>query len=270
AYTAPISLGSPLAVTVHDVSFSRHPEWFRFPERNRRHILTRLTARRAAVVLTVSEFSRSEISALYGLPRDRVRVIPNGLSPRLAQGPVAREPLILYAGSIFNRRRLPDLIAAFAVVLRSVPAAQLVIAGDNRTWPPQDLAAVAAAHGVTGKVALRQYVSDGELAQLYARASVFAYLSEYEGFGLTPLEALAAGVPVVLLDTPVAREVHGDAGRFVPRGDIEGTAAAIVELLTVRSAALEQLSRATGVLARYSWEAAADRTLAAIEGIAQL
>ena len=62
--------------------------------------------------------------------------------------------------------------------------------------------------------------------RLYARASVFAFLSEYEGFGLTPLEALAAGVPPVVLDTPVAREVYGDAAVFVRRGDICAAAAA--------------------------------------------
>ena len=64
---------------------------------------------------------------------------------------------------------------------------------------------------------MRDYVADEELAALYARPRAFAFLSEYEGFGLTPLEALAAGVPLVVLDTPVAREVYGDAAAYVPR-----------------------------------------------------
>jgi glycosyltransferase involved in cell wall biosynthesis len=269
AYTAPISLGSPLAVTVHDVSFSRHPEWFRFREGKRRHLLTRLAARRAGAVITVSEFSRSEIAALYGVAAKRITVIPNGLTPRAVPSAERREPLVLYTGSVFNRRRLPDLIAAFAVAVRSVPEAQLVIAGENRTWPAQDLAAIAAAHGVAARVAVLNYVSDEQLAALYARASVFAFLSEYEGFGFTPLEALSAGVPAILADTPVAREICGDAVTYVPLGDIPATSAALVRLLTQPSAALESLSRAPGVLARYSWELAAERTLAVIEGIAR-
>jgi glycosyltransferase involved in cell wall biosynthesis len=269
AYTAPLALPAPLVVTIHDVSFSRHPEWFRWREGTRRRLLTRSAARRAATVLTVSEFSRREIEDLYGIPAARIRVVHNGLPPARPSSAAAREPLVLYAGSIFNRRRVPDLIAAFAAVVRAVPDARLVIVGDNRTWPPQDLAAVAAGHGVADRIEIRSFVPDDELAALFARASVFAFLSEYEGFGLTPLEALAAGVPAVVLDTPVAREIYGDAVRYVPRGDVAGAAAAITGLLTSDAGARALLTRAPAVLARYSWDRAAAGTLAAIEEAAQ-
>jgi glycosyltransferase involved in cell wall biosynthesis len=84
---------------------------------------------------------------------------------------------------------------------------------------------------------------------------------------LTPLEALAAGVPPVVLDTPVAREVYGDAAIFVPLGDIEGTAGQLRRLLTDPTAGHDIVSRASDLLRRYSWDAAADRTLAGIEGL---
>ena len=90
AYTAPLRLRAPLAVTIHDVSFSRHPEWFRLREGRRRHLLTRSAARRAAVVITVSEFSRREIVALYRVPASRVRVIRNGFTPMTRAGGSAR------------------------------------------------------------------------------------------------------------------------------------------------------------------------------------
>lgn len=279
AYTAPLRLDSPLAVTIHDVSFSRHPEWFRFREGKRRHLLTKAAARRASVVITESEFSRREILALYGIPSDKVRVISNGVGATPAVGaPLSvsgirssaenPEPLVLFAGSIFNRRRLPDVIAAFAATTRAVPSARLVIAGDNRTWPSQDLASVAAAQGVSDRVSFAHYVSDDELASLYARASAFIFLSEYEGFGLTPLEALAAGVPVVVLDTEVAREIYGDAAIFVPAGDIAAAADALTRLLTSREAAAALLARAPGILARYSWDESALQTLTLLEGLA--
>ena len=212
----------PLALTIHDVSFLAHPEWFRPRERLRRRWLTRQSARSAAVVLTDSVFSRDEIVKHTGLDAARVRIIPPGLSARHA-GPGAppprRERLVLFVGTLLNRRRVPQLIDAFAVAAADLPDARLVIVGADRTWPAQDLGALAARLGVASKVEVRSYVGDAELASLYARASVFVFLSEYEGFGLTPLEALAAGVPIVVLDTPVAREVYGPAATYVPAAD---------------------------------------------------
>lgn len=271
AYTAPLGTGCPLAVTIHDISFVVHPEWYRPREGLRRRWLTRRSAQSAAVVLTVSEFSRSEIEHHFRIERSRIAVIPQGVRPpaRGASIAPARAPLVLYVGSIFNRRRVPDLIAAFARATHDLPAARLVIVGDDRTWPPQDLAAVAASHDVSDKVDFRRYLPEPELAALYARASVFAFLSEYEGFGLTPLEALAYEVPIVVLDTTVAREVYGDAAEYVRREDVDGTAKALRRHLTSPSRPDAHLARAAAVLSRYSWDTAADRTLAHIERIAR-
>jgi glycosyltransferase involved in cell wall biosynthesis len=268
AYTAPLGTGVPLAVTIHDVSFVAHPEWFRPREGLRRRWLTRRAAQTAEVIFTVSAFSRDEILAHFRVDPAKVQVVPNGVTPKHAAGR-AREPLVLYVGSIFNRRRVPDLIAAFARATRDLPAARLVVVGDDRTWPAQDLRTTAAVQGVSDRVAIRSYAPDDELAELYARASVFAFLSEYEGFGLPPLEALAAGIPVVVLDTPVAREVYGEAASYVSPDDEAAAAAAIRRLLTDRAEAARLVARAPAILSRYSWDTAADRTLQHIEGAAR-
>jgi alpha-1,3-rhamnosyl/mannosyltransferase len=176
---------------------------------------------------------------------------------------------VLYVGTLLNRRNLPELIAAFAKATDAYADARLVIVGGDRTWPPQDLSRTAAAYGVERKVELRSYLSHDALRELYARASVFAFLSEYEGFGLTPLEALSAGVPIVVLDTPVAREVYGGAAEYVGVGDIDAAANALRRFLDAPATAREQLSRAPAVLARYSWDRAADATLQHIERIAR-
>jgi glycosyltransferase involved in cell wall biosynthesis len=270
AYTAPLGIRPPFAVTIHDISFVAHPEWFRPRERWRRRFVTARTAAAASVVLTDSDFSRGELEARLRISRDRIRVIAPGVaSPGTREsGFGIREPLVLYVGSIFNRRRLPDLIAAFARASHDVPGARLVVVGADRSWPAQDLGALATAFGVSSRVELRNYVSDADLEALYARASVFAFLSEYEGFGLTPLEALASGVPVVVLDTPVAHEVYGDAARYVQANDIEGTAAALRSILLSPSSADGQMAQAPAVLARYSWDRAATETLTALEALA--
>ncbi len=302
AYTAPLAIGVPVAVTIHDVSFIAHPEWFRPRERWRRGLITRRTVAAAHVVLTVSQFSRGEIERLLHVSRSRIRVIypgvgirdlgpgtgdagvgaqglglgardsglgvpGSGLGPQDSGVRSGRERIVLYVGSIFNRRRLPDLIAAFAAAASDMPDTRLVIVGADRTWPAQDLEATAAGLGVGPKVEVRRYVSEDELRGLYARASVFAFLSEYEGFGLTVLEALAAGLPAVVLDTSVAREVYGLAACYVPPGDIPATAAALRGFLTSPGTATPAALHTPEVLARYSWDRAAEETLDAIESI---
>ena len=270
AYTAPVGLGVPLAVTIHDVSFAAHPEWFRPREGLRRRVLTKRTAGAAQVVFTDSEFSRHEIQNHLGVDHRKVHVFPPGVArPESGASPTSRrERTVLFVGSIFNRRRLPDLIAAFARATRDLADARLVIVGDDRSWPPLDLRTIAAQHGVAQSVDYRQYLPDRALAQLYATASAFAFLSEYEGFGLTPLEAMSAGLPAVVLDTPVAREVYGDAAIFVAKGDVDGTARELRRLLVDPWTAAPLLERAREVLARYSWDVTAGRTLSQIERIA--
>ena len=271
AYTAPLGLRVPLAVTIHDISFIAHPEWFRPRERWRRRILTSRTAAAASLVFTDSAFSRGELERRLGVPAGRIRVIAPGVSPlapAAGGAPAPREPLVLFVGSLFNRRRLPDLIGAFAEAARDMPSARLVIVGADRTWPRQDLAAEAAARGVAGRVELRSYLPDAPLAGLYARASVFAFLSEYEGFGLTPLEALAAGVPIVVLDTPVAREVLDDAAIRVATPAAEAVARGLLDALEPATHARIAAAR-PAVLARYDWKTAAEQTLAALEQAAR-
>jgi glycosyltransferase involved in cell wall biosynthesis len=268
AYTAPLALRTPTVLTVHDLSFLAHPEWFPWRMRMRQRIVTAAAARRAWCVLTDSEFSGAEIVGRLGIPRSRIRVIPLGLAspagPQPGSGSRPREAMVLFVGSIFNRRHVPDSIHAVAAVARRHPDVRLEIVGDNRTHPHQDLEAIARLAGIAERTTIRAYVADDVLADLYGRAGAFVFLSDYEGFGLTPLEALSSGVPVVVGDTPVAREVYGKAARYVGTADI-GTAADELEaLLFDANARHAVLAEAPAVLARYSWERAGRDTLSAL------
>jgi glycosyltransferase involved in cell wall biosynthesis len=268
-YTAPLRLPAPLVVTIHDLSFVVHPEWFGLREGVRRRWLTERAARQARAVLTVSEFSRRELIDRLGVDAARIHVIPHGAScpPGAAGGD--RAPMVLFVGSIFNRRRVPELIRAFGPIARQHPDASLEIVGENRTYPHQDIGRVVAAEGLDGRVRGHEFLPDPELRSLYGTARAFAFFSEYEGFGLTPIEALAAGVPPVLLDTAVARETCGDAALYVPAGDIRAATAALERALFDDEARRQILAAAPGVLARYSWPEAARRTLAVLEGAAK-
>lgn len=272
AYTAPLAIDVPVVLTIHDLSFEAHPEWFTWREGVRRRLLTRLSARKAAVVLTVSRFSAAEIGERLGVPRERVRVVYHGIDRR-PQRPTAphdgAQPLVLYVGSLFSRRRIGDLLDAFARVVESIPDARLTVVGDNRTVPREDPRAMAEALGVGDRVSVASYLPDPALADLYSRASAFVFVSDYEGFGLTPLEALAAGVPIVVADTPISHEIYGEAALFVPPGEVPALAAAIRRLLADETARASALAPAAAVLARYSWDRAAGETLAAIEDAAR-
>jgi glycosyltransferase involved in cell wall biosynthesis len=261
-YTTPLFPGVPAVVAIHDVSFAAHPEWFGRREGLRRRTLTRLSARRAARVLTISEFSKREIVAHLGITPDKIEVVYPAVFPsdvgRTGQG---SRHTILFTGSLFNRRHIPELVDGFARLARTIPDARLDIVGENRTIPRIDLAALVAASGAGDRIALRSYVPASELPALYARARAFVFLSEYEGFGLTPLEALTAGVPIVVLDTPVAREVYGAAALYVQRPDPALIEAALRRVLTDDAERTRILNAGRDTVARYPARRCAERVL---------
>jgi glycosyltransferase involved in cell wall biosynthesis len=251
-----------MVVAIDDVSFAAHPEWFPWREGMRRRAITRRTAVRATRVLTVSDFSKREIVKHFGIDAGKVDVIYHGATsiPYTSAAP-AREPLVLFVGSLFNRRHIPELVDGFAMLTRRRAEVRLEIVGDNRTVPRVDLDALIDASGASASIAARSYVSDEELTQLYARASAFVFLSDYEGFGMTPLEALTAGVPIVVLDTEIAREIYGPAAVYLERPDPESIAAAIERLLFDDDERARLLPAAATVVERYSWRECAQRTL---------
>ena len=269
AYSAPLRVRVPVVLTIHDISFETHPEWFSWREGLRRRWITRQAARCATQVIAVSGFTRDEVVTHLGLPAERVSVVWSGIHRPVQAPDLVREPLVLFVGSIFNRRHIPALIRAFVRVAAQVPAARLVLVGDNRSHPREDPAQLAAAAGIGDRVAVRAYVEQDELAALYARAMVFAFLSEYEGFGLPPLEAMVAGVPAVVGDTPVARELYLDGAHRVDVRDVPGIAAAITVLLRSTDARAALLAAAAERLPRFTWARAAAETLTILERTAR-
>jgi glycosyltransferase involved in cell wall biosynthesis len=322
-YSGPIASKVPVVVSIHDVSFWAHPEWFNFREGLRRRLTTWASAYRSRLVLTLTEFSRDEIIRWLNVDAERVRAITPGAggffdpatkreeSPSLrinllgepeatpsaalnllgepqAKPSAARLGLpaapqrtfppggsggmahtVLTVGSIFNRRHVDHLIAAFARVAPRLPDARLVIVGENRTYPQQDLDALIRELRMTDRVELRSYVSDDELLALYGQARAFAFLSTYEGFGLTPVEAIISGVPAVVYDSEVARETLSGLARFVPAGDIDALSAQLYAMLTAEPDPDQQAALARAARMRYPWARTAADTLAALEEAAR-
>ena len=230
ANLAPLA-GRRNVVVVHDVAPLREPGWYSdLYVRWQRAILPRI-ARRAARVIAPSAFSKAEVVELLGVPESRVAVVPGGVDARFtpsADAAGARRALglegkdyVLTVASRTARKNLTVLdLAARRLAARGVA---LVAAGGDR---PQFRDAAS-----TAGVRALGHVDDALLPGLYAGAAAFVLPSLYEGFGLTALEALAAGVPVVAADRGALPEVCGDAAQLVDPTDAEAVAAALERAL---------------------------------------
>ncbi len=278
AYQAPLRLRVPLVLSMHDVSFAARPQWFGWREGLRRRWLATWSARRAAAVLTLTAWSREEIVEHLGTPASRIHVVPPAVDthPALARpaggaaaaSPEAGGPLVLYVGSIFNRRHVPAVIRGFSLLAQARADARLAVVGDNRTCPRQDLHALVTQLDLGARVTLYDYVNEETLAALYARARAFVFLSEYEGFGLTPLEAMARGVPAVLLDTPVARESCGEAADYVASpDDHEALRDALLRLLADGRHHASRVEAGRRRAAAFSWDRSARTTFDVIRSV---
>jgi glycosyltransferase involved in cell wall biosynthesis len=211
----------PGVVTVHDLSFELRGSEFGFRERWRRRLLARRACRRAARVVADTPAIRDQLVERYRLEPERVGVVPLGVdevfrragasavggtadapdSPGSVDAPAdvppgVRPPYLLYLGTLLDRRNLPLLLEVFARLRRERPELSLVLAGDDRLRRRGGLGALLA--GAGQGVTHLGYVPEAAVVPLYRGAELSFYLSEYEGFGLPPLESLAAGTPAVV------------------------------------------------------------------------
>ena len=225
-YTIPLVARVPTVVVIHDVSFAARPEWFSAKARVA-FALVGPSARRARRIITVSEFSAGEIVRRLGVRRERIHVIPPGLDPRWLRPVVAEErraarewlgfagPYALHLGAVTARRNLDLVVRAFSRVMLE---ARLVVVGPA-VPPAPDVDELAREGGIADRVIRRAWAQETILRGLLAEAAVLVYLSEYEGFGLPALEALAVGTPVLALRRASLPEVLGEVAAWVETED---------------------------------------------------
>jgi glycosyltransferase involved in cell wall biosynthesis len=278
AYSCPLTLDVPRVTVVHDVSFFALPHDFGLLDGVRRRTTVAASMRASRLVLTVSDFSRREIESFFPELRGRVIAIPHGAGGDLPAGPgraAARAalgvegPVILSVGTILNRRPIPTLLRAAGILRPEWPGLTVVVAGENRTDPPVDLARAAADAGLAGRVRLEGFVDDDALAARYAAADVLVLLSDYEGFGLPALEAMARGVPAVVARTPALDEIFGGPALLADPRDEREVASAIGRVLRDGGLRAEMVERGRALAARHTWAEAARRTWRCLEDAAR-
>ena len=276
-YVAPPIAGVPTVVAVHDLSFEDRPELFSTPTRLRLRTTVRASTRRAAAVVALSGFTRDRLLHHYDLDPDRVFVAHaavDGRFSRLDQGvrTLDLRPLdlparfVLHVGDLIPRKNVPRLVEAMADLRRDgIGDVGLVLAGqDGRDSPRVEAAiATATARGDGCWVRRLGYVDDATLQALYRAATVVAYPSRYEGFGLPALEALAVGAVLVTSSTTALPEVVGDAAVLVDPEDTASLAAGLARAITDEALRVRLATAGPARAAEFSWTASAASTVVA-------
>jgi glycosyltransferase involved in cell wall biosynthesis len=271
----PTGMNIPSVITIHDTAYMRFPEYIGQDQLQYYRRYMPKFVREAAHIITVSEFSKKEISRFYDVDPERITVIYNGVSSRFKPVDEATrvrvqnqysdaKPYFLYVGSIHPRKNIVRLIEAFDLFKLNVDSdLQLVIAG-RKSWHFDDVlnAHKKARHGKD--IRFIGYIPTDDLPGLVGSAYALTYVSMYEGFGLPVVEAMACGVPVITSSADstgaVLAEVAGDAAIAVNPASIKAIADGMLRLFD--HASLYAYLREEGVsrAKRFSWELAAGQT----------
>ncbi|MGA2113544.1 MAG: glycosyltransferase family 1 protein [Bryobacteraceae bacterium] len=282
-YTAPVGCTAPVVVTVHDVSFLEHPEYFTRQRAWQLQYTVRRTVKRAARILTPTEFSRRSILKVYGdLDEDKVVVVPNAAGPAfrpLPRGAAAPQvasrfgiftPFVLAVGDLQPRKNQIGLIRAFARLVRAYPQLRhnLVLAG-KETWFAGRVRDAARESGVADRIQFTGFVSDDELQQLYNACDLFVFPSFYEGFGLPALEAMACGRAVACSNVTALPEVVDSAAILFDPYSTDEMVRALADLLLDADLRARMERLGTQRAAQFSWQKAADLALEVFHAVAE-
>jgi len=273
-YTAPLGCPVPVVVTVHDVSFIEHPEYFPATRALQLRQTVARTVRSAARILTVSEFSRDTIARAFNLDKDSIVITPDAAAETFR--PIGRQaaeawvrsrmglaaPFVLTVGDLQPRKNQVGLIEAFAEAMRARPELphHLVLAGKD-TWFAPKVHRAAQKSGFADRIHFTGFVADDDLLHLYNACDVFAFPSFYEGFGLPVLEAMACGRAVICSNTSALPEVADAACLLFNPSSRQEIARALLDLLLDNQLRARMERLGTQRAALFSWRNAASKTL---------
>ncbi len=269
-FVVPPTRGAARVVTIHDLTVVRFPELCDVPTLAYPGLIRRAVAA-GAWVHTPSAFVAEEVVAEFDIDPTRVRAVHHGVpelasvAGRVGSGggvdalglPDGCRRYVLAVGTIEPRKDYPLLVRAFDAVAAAHRDVALVIVGSDG-WGSEAFDEAVAASAARRRIVRPGYVDDAGLSVVLGGAAVLAYPSRYEGFGFPPLQAMAAGVPVVATAAGAVPEVVGDGAWLVPPGDGDALAARLVEALSGGEAVDGLVARGRARSAEFSWERCAD------------
>ncbi|MGE0393384.1 MAG: glycosyltransferase family 4 protein [Vicinamibacterales bacterium] len=255
-------------VTIHDLHFLTHPEHSAREIRRDYPLLAARHARRADAVVANSAYTARLVELTFSVPADRIFVCPPGAPAwrTLGRGPnVPRDGYILFIGTLDPRKHVGSLLDAYALALGREPRLPALVVAGAMAPGAEAWAARWAQAPLAGRVDYRGYVPDADREALFAGARLLVLPSLDEGFGIPVLEAMAAGVPVLVSNRGALPEVAGDAGVVIDPDDADAFATALIRLTTDDDEATAAAHRGLARARAYTWDAAASRLRDAYE-----
>ncbi len=272
AFASSLLSGIPSVVTVYDLSFILYPEYFRTANRTYLKWATRQSVARAQHIITISESTKRDLIHLFAISANKIEVIPPGVEPEFfeeVEGPALEqfcrgknlpEHFVLFIGTQEPRKNIPALIRAFAQAKSHVHLPHRLVIAGGRGWLDDAIERTIEELDLQHDVIRPGFVAQEELPLWYRAADAFVYPSQYEGFGLPPLEALAAGTPVITSNCSSLPEVVGDAALLIAPRDQEGLAQALERVLTEPSLREELSMRGRARAREFTWARTAQDT----------
>jgi glycosyltransferase involved in cell wall biosynthesis len=258
-------------LTVHDLSFMRFPECSSAPLLEYLMRAVPRSVARADMILADSESTRQDLIELLRVPEERLRVVYAGVEPRFqpqrdsanVQAVLSRYgirvPFVLGVGTLQPRKNFVRLIRAYGLLKRGKGLPHSLVIAGGRGWLYEEILRTIDELGLQQDVQLVGFVADEDLPALYSAASVFAYPSLYEGFGIPVLEAMGCGTPVVTSNVSSLPEVAGDAAMMVSPDDIEALADVLWRVIDDDSQRRELVQRGFEQAKRFQWRTSAQR-----------
>lgn len=263
ANTGPLALPNQV-ITIHDLSFIDHPEWYHPAFSAWYRLLIPKLVHQARLISTSSTYMKIRIIEAFQIYEGKMVVVPGGVDTqkfkpasetevsRVCQKFDLHNPYILVVGSIHPRKNLARLFAAWEAVNRFHPEIHLLVVGSrSKLFPGFDL------YDIPAGVRLVGYIDEADLPALYSGAEAYLLASLYEGFGLTLLEAMACGTPVIASNTTAIPEVVGDAGRLFDPFDVNEMTCAIDEVISDKGLSSSLIQKGYQRVRAFAWERSA-------------
>ena len=281
AYIVPLIVKCPVVPLIHDISFQSNPKWFTPKHGAVMRLLTKLTAYKAKKIVTCSTQGKREITYYYGnkigkkvevvywAPEEKFQPDLGGNAKDItAKKYKIKSPYFLFIGSLFRRRNIPLMLEAFKKLVQKYKNFKFVIVGNDADAPPSIFSLIKL-YQLETKVLHFDYIAESDLLAFIQAAFCFVYTSNYEGYGLPLIEALACGVPSIRSDAETLEEIAGNGAIKVFPLTVENLYETMIQLVEKTELRKKWSEKGLERSKMFSWTTAAGNVLKTIQDSAE-